>query len=499
MQKIISKIFSAPSIRLKTLVILEIVMLLTLSIGGLFYFTRLALVEEAKKDAEERLEGTVQHIDNVLMSIEQSTGNFHYELLDHLDQPDLMVAHCRHMVECNPNIMGSAIAFKPNYYAGRKLFLAFVHRKKYNSPELIFSQDSGTIPYTDQNWFNETMKTGRAAWIVPDQNKNSKAESVITYCQPIRDRSGECVGVVTTGLSINLLTHLVMEAKPSPNSYSVLLSQDGTYLIHPERKRLSGQKVYDQPEIANSPSALSAVRAMLEGKTDNKAVKMNDYNWYMFYKPFKRNVIPGRSIEELNWSVATVYPEADIVGEYNHMVLYVLGIVLAGLLVFYTLTRMAIRSLLKPLTVLTESAESIAEGNFDEKIPNTNRNDEAGVFQQHFQKMQQALEADITKLEQQQATLKERRAQLQQTYQQIQEDDQVKTTFLHNVTNRMIAPSSSILESINTICDNYYDISLQEAKRETENIKQQSQAILELFNKKFNALDRKAGKEDNHE
>jgi methyl-accepting chemotaxis protein/sigma-B regulation protein RsbU (phosphoserine phosphatase) len=112
--------------------------------------------------------------------------------------------------------------------------------------------------------------------------------------------------------------------------------------------------------------------------------------------------------------------------------------------------------------------------------------------------MQQALEADITKLEQQQVTLQERRDRLQKTYQQIQEDDQVKTTFLHNVSNKMIEPSNSILESIETLCDNYYDISLEEAKRETKNIKLQSETILELFNKNYNAPGNEAGKEEKH-
>ena len=54
MQKIIKKLFSTPSIKLNWLVALEIVALLIMSLGGLFYFTRKALVEEAKMDAELR-------------------------------------------------------------------------------------------------------------------------------------------------------------------------------------------------------------------------------------------------------------------------------------------------------------------------------------------------------------------------------------------------------------------------------------------------------------
>ena len=134
MQKIIKRIFSAPSIRLKTFVLVEIVLLLLVSLGVLFYFTRLALVEEAKNDAEQRLEGTVQHLDNVLLSVEQSAGNFYYELVNHLDQPEHLKIYCRRLIECNPYIEGCAIGLEPDYLPDNELFFTYVHRKNTTRP-----------------------------------------------------------------------------------------------------------------------------------------------------------------------------------------------------------------------------------------------------------------------------------------------------------------------------------------------------------------------------
>jgi methyl-accepting chemotaxis protein/sigma-B regulation protein RsbU (phosphoserine phosphatase) len=494
MQKIVKKIFSAPSIRLNTLVILEIVMLLVVSLGALFFFTRKALVEEAKMDAEQRLEGTVQNVDNILMTIEQSAGNIYYRLLEHLDQPELMPAFCRRLVESNPNIDGCAIAFTPNYYPDRELSFSFVHRKKYNSPELITSEKSVNVPYTKQAWFTETMRTCRPAWIDPGHNNDYNVEPTITFCLPIRDKSNDCVGVIAVGLSINLLSQIVLETKPSPNSYSLLLAKDGTYIIHPNREKLEGQNVFNQPEVTESPSALRAVKAMLKGDTGNMSFRMNDFTWYMFYKPFVRNNVPGRSMEALEWSIATIYPKDDIFGEYKQLVIHVLGIVVIGLLVFYMLCRTSIRKQMKPLAYLTESAERIADGHFDENIPDVKRDDEVGLFYKHFQLMQKALEQNIVKQEEQRATLHTHHEELQRIHKQIQEDDQVKATFLHNVTNRMIAPSESINASVANLCDNYQDITLPEADKEIANIKQQSATILELLSHKFNI-----GKEDSHE
>lgn len=488
MQKVIKKVFSAPSIKLNTLVVLEVVMLLLVSLGGLFYFTRKALVEESKKDAEQRLEGTVQYIDNVLMGIEQAAGNFYYELLEHLDQPELMPVYCRQLVECDPNIVGCVIAFEPNVFPDREHYISYVHRKKYNSPELVVSDKSVNIPYYKQLWYTETVKTCRPTWISPDQNKDYTMEPVVTFCLPIRDPGNECVGVIAVGLSVNLLSQIVLENKPSPHSYSLLLAHDGTYIIHPDREKLSGQKVFKQPEVAESPTAVAAFKAMTSGGSGDQSFKLNDHIWYVFYKAFVRTNIPGRSMEALNWSIGTVYPKDDIFGEYNHLVLHVLGIVLAGLLVFYVLSRMLIRKQLSPLSYLTVSAERIAEGHYDETIPDTKRDDEVGAFQEHFQMMQKALEADVNKQQELQDTLNKRREELLKLHAQIEEGDQVKATFLHNVTNRMIAPSEAILRSVTKLSDNYRDITLEQANREIDHIKQQSATILELLSHKFNPV-----------
>lgn len=499
MQKILRTIFTAPSIRLNTLVVVEIVMLLIVSLGGLFFFSRKALVEESKMDAEQCLEGTIQQIDNVMMTIEQTAGNIYYSLLDHLDQPDKMNTYCRRLVESNPNILGCVIAFQPNYYPGQERYLRYVHRKKYNSPELLVSEETPNIPYIQQKWYAETMKTCHPIWVDPGQNHVQRLEPIVTYCLPIIDKSGECVGVLAVGLSIKLLSQIVLESKPSPNSYNTLLANDGSYIIHPNPEKLSGQNVFKQPDVAESPSALEAARAMVKGKSGNMSFQKDHFTWYLFYKPFVRRTGPGYSQNTLNWSIATIYPKDDIFGEYNHLVLHVLGIVIIALLVFYLLCKKIIRKQLKPLSYLTESAERIADGHYDENIPNVKRDDEVGEFYKHFQMMQKSLATNVARQEEQRATIQRHHDKLERMLQQIEEDDQVKATFLHNVTNRIIPPAESINKSVTALCDNYENITLEEADKEISNIKLQSQNILELLSHKFDVPTIKIGKERRHE
>ena len=491
-------IFKLPSIRLNTFIMVVIVALLIASLGVLFYFTRKVLVEEVKMDAELRLEGTVQHIDNVLVAIEQATGNVYRALLEDLDHPDHMINYCQRIVECNENIKVCAIAFEPNYYPGQELFFKSVYREKLNSPELAFSEVPNDIPYTLQDWYTRTMETAHPAWIDPGQNDNHNLDPIISYCLPITDQNSECVGVISVGLYINLLSEIVLETKPSPNSYSILLSNDGSYFIHPNRENLRGQKVLDQPNVVESPTAMAAAKAMLQGESGEMSFKMNDKNWYLFYKPFVLTSMPGRNMNAIGWSVGTVYPYEDIFGEYNYLVYDILGIVLVALLVFYLLCKRAINKQIKPLVYLTESAERIADGHYDESFPDVNRDDEVGEFYHHFQLMHKALVNDITKQEEQKVTMSKHHEALEKRYQQIQDDEQVKARFLHNVTNNLIAPAESIDDSAKTLCDQYGDITLTEAKKIQANIQQQSETIIEMIGHYFNVSSNKVGKENSH-
>ena len=61
------------SLRLSVMIVSAIALLLLASLGVMLYFSRQALKQEALQNAEQTLEGTVQHIDNILLSVEQAT------------------------------------------------------------------------------------------------------------------------------------------------------------------------------------------------------------------------------------------------------------------------------------------------------------------------------------------------------------------------------------------------------------------------------------------
>ncbi len=481
------------SVRLSLKVVAAIATLLTVSLFIMFHYSRRAMKEEALQKATQTLEATVQHIDNTLLSVEQSAGNIYFNMLGHLNNPDDMFLFCRKLVESNPFIQGCAIAFEPYHYENRgKYFMAYVHHSKKeglsatNSP-IIQSDTFGNLPYTEQRWYTMPVELGHPCWVNPVRDNEPTDDSIISFCLPIYNSEGKIIGVMGVDVSISLLSAIVLQAKPSPNSYCTLLADDGSYIVHPDTNRLLLQKAI----MESDPTVREAAQAMLSGETGYKPFRLNGTDNYVFYKPFERKTVPGRSAEKLGWSVGIIYPEDDIFGEYNRLLYIVLAIAIAGLFLLLVFCQLIAHHQLLPLRTLTESAQRIASGHYEEAVELNNKHgknlDEVGRLQQHFQIMKQSLADHMNELNKLTETLQDRNLTLQATYQQAKEADRMKTAVLHNMSNMMIPPVDAISNDVNLLYERYGNMERQEASQLTNDIQVQGTKVTEILNKLLEA------------
>ena len=147
------------------------------------------------------------------------------------------------------------------------------------------------------------------------------------------------------------------------------------------------------------------------------------------------------------------YAEVDIFGAYNRLFNFVMIITFVGIVVMYVHIRLIVRHRLKPLKMLTKQTERIAEGHYDEPIPASLHIDEIGVLQDNFQHMQKSVAANMDELNQLTDAIKERSEELQAAYKQAKKADKMKTVFLHNMTNQMVAPAYAIADDVMVLCD----------------------------------------------
>jgi len=488
-----------------------IALLLIAALVVMSNFSRDTLREEAMHDAQHTLESTSVHVDNILLSVELTSGNFYYDLMRHIHEADRMEDLCRELVLSNRYIVGCAIAFKPYHFPGRKNCMTYVRRKVEGGNWLDENYDTLEVldtflgqPYTEQVWYTQPMEKNRATWMEPIKNV-SPNEALITFSLPIYDFRGtnfehreelKPIGVMGVDVPLARLTDFILRAKPSANGYSVLMGSDGKYIVHPDANKLLNETVFTQTEQGAHPSVLEVANAMVAGESGFRPFIMKGEQWYVIYKPFIRSEAPGRIMESLGWSVGVVYPDSDIFDNYNRLQYILHAIVFIGLLLFFVVCQIFTHRQLRPLILLTKSARRIADGHYDETVPDTKREDEIGQLQVHFQTMQQALSAHISKEEQLSSQLRERGDELRKAYSQAQEASRMKTSFLHYMTNQMMAPADAIDKSVTTICNHFDDINEKEVSRQADIIHTHSDEILRVLDHMLQTAESESGKEE---
>lgn len=471
------------SVRLSLMIVLSVAILLTAALTVMFHYARKAIREEALHNAVQTLDGTILQIDNILLSVEQATGNIYWELLYHQNEPERMTDYCRQLVENNPYVTGCAIAFEPYFFKDRgKYFMTYVHqpskgRMTSEGMPVNVSDTYGRRPYNEQDWYTITMETGRPSWIDPQHIKEDTADVITSFCLPIWTPGGRKVGVLGVDMELSLLSHIVHNAKPTPHSYCTLLGSDGSFIVHPDSDVFMHQTIFSQMRAEADTSYSEAAQAMMKGQAGFRHFRQKGTDYYVFFKPFRRAAVPGRYTEDLGWNIGIIYPDDDIFRPYNQLLYYVIAIALAGLLLLLLLCQWFTHRQLLPLQLLTTSAQHIAEGHYDTVIPDSRQHDEIGRLQDHFGQMQQALALHIGHLEQLRATLQLRGEQLSKAYGEAKAADRLKTTFLHNLTNQMLGPAGIIAESVDSLYDAAARQDRQTTERLADNIQQQGEAI----------------------
>ena len=394
------------SVKISLMAVSAMAVLLIVSMTVMLVYSRKKIKEETLQKATLTLDATIQSIDNILLSVEQSTGNVYFSMMPHLEDPQAITFFQQKLIESNPYIADCEIVLN----------------------------DSTNV---DPKWSIKPAEADR--------------DSLICFSLPILNVTGKSVGAIRVDVSMSRLSRIVAQAKPSANSFCVLLDSIGTFIVHPNGEQLMQQTAFELSSSAG-PTGRAIVEAMVAGETSYRSFSLWGKDYYVFFKPFNRYRMQTRTSGHLGWSAGIIYPEEDIFGDYNNLLYYVLAIALIGLLLMFLLSIVVIRSRLKPLLMLTAKAQHIAAGHFDEPIPDSKHIDEVGRLQDSFQMMQHTLAHQIDELENLKETLYARCEDLHVAYDQARKADRMKTSFLHNMTNQMMAPAEAIEKDVNLLC-----------------------------------------------
>ena len=461
--------------RLSLGIIVCMVVLFMTALGVLFYYSRQAVKEEAIEKATQTLEGTLLHVENTLHEVEVAADNMKWQVEQHIDTPDSMFTFSKTILEQNPNLNGCSIAFDPYFYPEKgKYFSAYSH----NADGLIETEQEGSdlYEYYCMDWYLIPYLLERPYWVEPfreyDTGGISVSNIITSYCQPLHDKSGKTVGVLSVDLSLEWFSRTITEAKPFPNSYSILLGRGGTFLVHPDSTKLFYQTIFT-PTMEVPDTLLSSLgEAMVNGESGYKVLQRDGKDLYIFYKPFKRT----------EWSVAIVCSEEDIFEPYNSLQRSLMCIAVLGLILLFIFCILIIRRGLRPLKELAISAQSIADGEYEKRVPVSRRRDEIGHLQHSFSLMQKSLSHHMNELNSTTEKLTQRNQELQKAYELAKEADRVKTAFINNMTDQMAHPVSIIAAESDILREGHTKFSPEEMTAHVDKMLENTEAVTKLLN-----------------
>ncbi|MEA5087918.1 methyl-accepting chemotaxis protein [Solidesulfovibrio sp.] len=96
----------------------------------------------------------------------------------------------------------------------------------------------GKIKVADRDYFALVTKDGKTNVVSKAIVSRTTGKSAVVLAQPIRDASGQLVGVLNTGMDLESLTNDLSRTKIGQTGYAFILDAQGMVLAHPDKSLL---------------------------------------------------------------------------------------------------------------------------------------------------------------------------------------------------------------------------------------------------------------------
>ncbi len=186
---------------------------------------------EARSTVENVVKATVGRIDRLMATVESAVENSTWIVEERIDDPDYMFKITGELVMNNPLVVGSTIAFEPNFFPSKGYYYSAFSCKDGDGDIKRIQQGGEDFKYHGMDWYRIPKESKKASWCEPYFDKGGAEIMMCTYSMPLTDKAGKVYAVLTADVSLEDLTRHVAEIEPYQDSYAVLRSQKGTPIV----------------------------------------------------------------------------------------------------------------------------------------------------------------------------------------------------------------------------------------------------------------------------
>lgn len=258
---------------------------------------------------------------------------------------------------------------------------------------------------------------------------SASQKMILSAVSPVYDSSGKAIGAVGMDISMEQMTRIMSEYKIGRNGYILLLSEQGTFLYHPQSEIV-------QKNVSEINISQNVVDAVMTNRQEFLRYKVNGVAKYGSLEP----------AGDTGYLILSSLPMTEYYSMLIMMVIALVIIFAVGIVLIALSIKKSAAHLTKPILELNHTAQQLADGNLDVHLQ-INSEDEIGELGESIGKTVARLKEYIVYIDETAevlAQLADGKLSIHLKNDYVGEFQKIKTALL-NISSSM----NEVMESIN--------------------------------------------------
>jgi sigma-B regulation protein RsbU (phosphoserine phosphatase) len=351
-----------------------------------YYASKMAVMEEVAENARNLTMSTAYKIEVILRGVEKVPRNLAGIIEEYPYTREDLFRLIKNAIASNSEVFGVAIAFEPYAFdLGSYYFSPYGYRENDRIDLTFLGGDA--YQYFHWDWYQIPKELNRPVWTEPYYDEGGGNIIMSTFSVPFyKEMNGKRAfrGIVTSDISLMWLKDIVSAVKIYQTGYAFLISQNGEFFTHPEKKLIMKESIFSVAEAGNDLRLRRIGQEMIRG--GEGFVPLQDFvsgekSW-MYYAP----------LPSTDWALGVVISEEELFAPIRLLSTKVLAIGIIGLIFLGVIITWLSKTVTKPLRILDTSTSAIAKGDFSVSVEETGPREIAGLGHSFNQLGQQLTE-----------------------------------------------------------------------------------------------------------